>query len=167
MIDLVTSHIGETDSLLEVLDRDDYACTTDDMSSNQLDGDGRNVLFHAMRSTELDCIKCLIDSGSKIIVDNQRTNILMEAASRNRLDVVTYLVDCIHRSPGGEFGGMTLLDLDSCGRNALFYALSSPTTDVLDLLIESGVPLRTCQEGRTLLMSAVLLNCRMVWPTLS
>jgi ankyrin repeat protein len=114
------------------------------------DLDGRNVLFYAVAGGSIGALKFLLDRGVKPANDHHNVNILMEAVHQRRIDIIRYITQNQYALDIG------LHDLDSSGRNVLFYTSEHDNTDVLVFLLKFGIPVSPSDDGKTLLMVALL-----------
>uniref|UniRef100_A0A1I8FGG6 Cyclic nucleotide-binding domain-containing protein n=1 Tax=Macrostomum lignano TaxID=282301 RepID=A0A1I8FGG6_9PLAT len=95
--------------------------------------------------------RCFNSSGAASGV-----TLLMTAALRYRRRLAELLVDLLRNEADRDdedSDGIRARDAE--GRNALFYCVANPEPDLLQLLLDSGLPAEKATDGSTLLMACI------------
>ena len=90
---------------------------------------GRNVLFYALHGTDnSELLDYLLHFDVPICAANDGRTLLMSACLSNNLSAVRYLVDNASKL------GIDVAELDSKGRNCLFYAITSADVELFAIV---------------------------------
>ena len=114
--------------------------------------DGRNCFFALCQADNcrLELFDLFLKQGIPVEKDKDGVTILMVAAARGDFKVINYLLN------NASALKLDLLAKDKLGRNALFYAVTSNKDEVFCQLMVSGIPVEHDNDGRTVLMKAIL-----------
>ena len=126
--------------------------------TTQLESSGINVWSAAIQAGCIDALVYLAKGDVKLVTDRDGVTVLMDSARCQRLDVVKFIVS--HLKDLYKTTAF-LADQDLSGRNCLFYALNSENIDILEFLFLEGASMLRCNNGTTLLMTAVMLDNRL------
>ena len=111
---------------------------------------GETQLMLAAKSGDDELVKGLIlDGANKDLMSKKGMGILHYAAQSNNLELFEFLV---------EEEGLKISKRDSEGRDPLFFAVASGSTEIVHSMIKSGARLNTKINGKTYLHIAAEFN---------
>uniref|UniRef100_A0A1I8FMZ6 ANK_REP_REGION domain-containing protein n=1 Tax=Macrostomum lignano TaxID=282301 RepID=A0A1I8FMZ6_9PLAT len=118
----------------------------------------RGALFYAIEGGSLPTFQRLLRAGASTrAAQPSGVTLLMTAALRYRRRLAELLVDLLRneadRRDDEDSDGIRARDAE--GRNALFYCVANPEPDLLQLLLDSGLPAEKATDGSTLLMACI------------
>ncbi|PAA68419.1 hypothetical protein BOX15_Mlig030937g2, partial [Macrostomum lignano] len=117
----------------------------------------RGALFYAIEGGSLPTFQRLLRAGASTrAAQPSGVTLLMTAALRYRRRLAELLVDLLRNEADRDdedSDGIRARDAE--GRNALFYCVANPEPDLLQLLLDSGLPAEKATDGSTLLMACI------------
>ena len=114
--------------------------------------DGQNCSYRCIERGHLDLLKKLLDLGLKYELCKDRTTLLMVAAYSGNEDCIHYLMKHL------ELFNLSIHDKNNDGMDVLFFSIRSGSLKILQYFYNLGVIPVKANDGRTLLMEAVIQN---------
>ena len=99
------------------------------MNVNDIDRDGKSLMFYAVKSNQIDLIKFLFEKKCNInIEDNKGQNCLFPAIQKGNLEIIKFLIE----------NGISINKVDNSKNTPLTIAIKCNDMKIIEYLIDNG-----------------------------